>query len=368
MPPNTNVTEHREFPDAGAARHGYEESRRLCLDLTNWPLLSGDRNADFTAIAPNGQPPVGRAVQTGDFIRIDLRGPSGYDWVRVEEISSGPDKAQIVVRPSFDPTASPLNTEVTSHFFTREATNTFTLERRGDSLLFLVSGRNEVPNVVEPEAGGYGWLNAAKWGGGSLGLQAYQWQSMGGNLLSPPAHGRPPVPPPPDPPERWRSLLAWTGSFSVSCQTRSSADKASSKLTGSAIGAARPGGRADVRATVEAEKVDPTAMGTIVTRFRGNASKTCGWSVDISVERKTFTVSFGTAYSVDCTVQQTIDGKRSQLDGHTGWAQLVSGPDGPFTGALPKNGFTLSGSSQVARSGGRASASWSFTGTPGPVG
>jgi hypothetical protein len=370
MPTNTNVSEDQQYPDESSARKSFEESKRLFLDLANWPALSGAGNAGFVAVSPDGHVRTGVPVQPGDFIRIDLWGPSGYDWVRIEEISAGADKAQIVVRPSYDPTASPITTEITSHFFTREATNTLTLERRGDSLMFLVNGRNEVPNVLQPEAGG-DWkakMNAVKWGLGSLGLQAHQWRTMGKNVLHPTSPGKPPLRLAPEPPERWSSVSHWSGTFSISCKLKTSTGQDSFKLSGNAVGIARPDGTADVLATLEAERVDPSPMGTFTTRFHGQERKASKWSVNADPDRGTYSVSFGTYFSVACKVEQTFDGKPTALDGRTGWAQGVNGPPGPFTGPLPKNGLVISGSTDGAVSGGHASASWSFTGHPGPVG
>jgi hypothetical protein len=116
------------------------------------------------------------------------------DDVRVES-----DRVAICVRPSHDPTKRPLTPDVVAHFFTRETTNNFFIERHGTSVTARVEGLNESANVG-PKAGGL--ENAARnraacegaWGirrtipGTTTevnGLQQHQWNVFTENLVKP---------------------------------------------------------------------------------------------------------------------------------------------------------------------------------------
>ncbi|PKL74861.1 MAG: hypothetical protein CVV27_18340 [Candidatus Melainabacteria bacterium HGW-Melainabacteria-1] len=163
-----------------SARTSYSDARAKLLDINNWDECSSTgRSASFQLVGPDGNTRSG-TPRVGDYIRIDLPGPSGYDWVQIEDIRDTPNMASITVRPSNDPTS---DSDETSHFFTSAATNTFTVERDGNGLtMFHVNGRNEVGNS--------GVLNTVKDYGGIVGDnlwvmpgQQEQWEWLGEYVL-----------------------------------------------------------------------------------------------------------------------------------------------------------------------------------------
>lgn len=149
----------------------FADARARFLDVNNWGE-SGMTSASFQVVGPDGRERSGTPRQ-GDYIRIDLPGPTGYDWVQVESISNSANEVSFTVRPSKDPTS---NSDETHHFFTDEATNTFTLRNVGGQTQFFVNGRNEVAN-----SGALNYLVTRS--GNVTGMQTDQWESLGEYVL-----------------------------------------------------------------------------------------------------------------------------------------------------------------------------------------
>lgn len=134
------------------AQQIFLNARNKLFHVNEWHALAGAATAVFQLTDANGET-VERAVQPGDYFRINITGPdnkkeSGYDWVRVEEVEEQIKHqyhvwAAIKVRPSSAPLT---NEKSTSHFFSKEATSSFLVERRGCTLIASVCGRNEKPN------------------------------------------------------------------------------------------------------------------------------------------------------------------------------------------------------------------------------
>lgn len=155
-----------------AARAFDAQAARL-FDVHNWSELSDALGADFELFNPQGDA-TDRPARVGDFVRIDLPGPQPYHWVRIESASLTEGRAQIVVRPSHDPTSTD---PATAHFFNSAATNTFSVTRSGSTVTCEVRGRNEFVNMGTSAADAL--LNRATaegaWGVGGAGMQRHQW-------------------------------------------------------------------------------------------------------------------------------------------------------------------------------------------------
>jgi len=158
------------------------------LDVTHWGEGLSPLSADFTLYSASGTQAVGRGATEGDFIEIDLPGCPTGSWVRVESVSIEDDRVSIRVRPSYDPTERPLQTDVTAHFFDSSATNTLMLERRGNRVRFSVEGRGETPNVRR-ESGDWAapimnrLTTMGAWGTAQFGLQHRQWDELTRSVL-----------------------------------------------------------------------------------------------------------------------------------------------------------------------------------------
>lgn len=190
----------RQYDDAETARAAFADRRRLLLDVNQWSRLAGVENANFALYDETGCRVYRHEAAVGDFVAIDLpvAGLLRTDWVRIERIEQEPSRVAVCVRPSHDPTRRPLADHVTAHFFTREAVNTFTLERRGPWLFARVDGRDECANVGDecdnPQlAISNRMLAEGGWGakvpipGTPLvvkGLQQHQWDRFTHNLVA----------------------------------------------------------------------------------------------------------------------------------------------------------------------------------------
>jgi hypothetical protein len=191
----------RELGSPEAAAQAFEAQAALLFDVNRWDTISGFENAAFKLFDAEGHPVDRDHAQPGDFVRIDLPGPLGYDWVRIESASVTDTRAEIVVRPSYDPTAEPLQPDVIAHFFTDEAVNTFSVERSGTTITAEVRGEHESANVgAEAGSGVEGEVAAIRnravaqgaWGpqmplgnGRQLnGMQQHQWNRFTENLAA----------------------------------------------------------------------------------------------------------------------------------------------------------------------------------------
>jgi predicted DCC family thiol-disulfide oxidoreductase YuxK len=172
------------YPTVKEARVAYRTKRLALTNFNHWDRLSGWRNARFALFDRRGRPSESGVGRLGDFVRIDLPGPNGFDWCRVEELTKEADKTVLALRPSYDPTADPIEPNITAHFFTRDAINIITLERVGRQVIVTVDGMNQVPNIAQEASTP---LRAARnrlvaqlaW----RGPQQHQWNRFSENLI-----------------------------------------------------------------------------------------------------------------------------------------------------------------------------------------
>ena len=127
----------------------FEKARKNLLDINRWQQLAGKLSAAFYLTDQFGNN-VNRLPLLGDHIKIHLptSAEDKFDWVRIEAIEeerklSNLNWIMIRVRPS-DP---PRQQEETEHFFSKESTSSFRVERTGRKVEASVNGRNELPNV-----------------------------------------------------------------------------------------------------------------------------------------------------------------------------------------------------------------------------
>jgi hypothetical protein len=96
-----------------------------------------------------------RGPQVGDLIKILLPGdPTARSyWVKIETIESNNNPVRfikIVVRPSANPFLNRKKQDnITDHFFTNQATNTFSVNVYENHLVSKVSGQNEYANTTQ---------------------------------------------------------------------------------------------------------------------------------------------------------------------------------------------------------------------------
>jgi hypothetical protein len=129
----------------------FRESKKRLQDINHWYDISGKggvfKMTDAEGKIIEGLPDI------GNLIRIELPAPGnhsgdGYDWVRIEEIIDDSTKNKEIYTFRVRPVTNPLERNLeTSHFYTNDATSTFTVERKRNMVAAMEEGRNEVPNV-----------------------------------------------------------------------------------------------------------------------------------------------------------------------------------------------------------------------------
>jgi hypothetical protein len=164
----------------------FEKARKNLLNINEWHLIAGKLSARFYLTDPYGKN-VQRLPLHGDFIKIHL--PSSaedkFDWVRIEsiedkKISENLQVISMLVRPS-DP---PRQKEETEHFFSKDATSSFIVERKGNVVTAYVRGRNELPNTDEPESILKKIRNAAIALAAMAGLNTPQWKGLAKGIIN----------------------------------------------------------------------------------------------------------------------------------------------------------------------------------------
>ncbi|HEY4208572.1 MAG TPA: STAS/SEC14 domain-containing protein [Puia sp.] len=171
------------------ARYVFERATSRLLDVNEWTDHCGALAAGFQLTDDEGEPLKGRAA-VGDFIRIDIPGPStsegkGYDWVRIEKIDQpgvlAPGAISLMqVRPCANPQLK--DTTATAHFLQDHATSSFVVEWEENKVSATVFGRNEVPNTDHPGVVD-NVRNAVVGSLGAIGLSKIQWKALVRGLL-----------------------------------------------------------------------------------------------------------------------------------------------------------------------------------------
>lgn len=142
-----DITHEVELYSESAAAALYQAASKRLLDINNWRNYAKGMSADFQLCDKHGKAINGQA-QNNLFIRIDIPGPgssegSGYDWVRIVELSVQKEETCIKVTTAENPFK---RTSSTAHFFHKDATSCFKVYRKGRYVKGIISGRHEAPN------------------------------------------------------------------------------------------------------------------------------------------------------------------------------------------------------------------------------
>lgn len=174
--------------DERSAVHLFNKAKERLLDINHWKDIAGEGSSDFKLYDEQGNL-ANRPVKLGDHFRIDIPGPGtvsgkGYDWVQVEAIEqfSNDEKEEVAVRvrPADDPTSEKKDV---AHFFSEDASSTFSVIRIGKKVIASVQGRNEKPNTGTSNIADK-VRNTVIAAGALMGLNKPQWKSLVKGLLS----------------------------------------------------------------------------------------------------------------------------------------------------------------------------------------
>lgn len=186
----TDAVKEKKFSSSPKAREFFDKAVSRLLDVNNWHKISTIEVSCFQLFDRKGLE-LERIASEGDFIGIDIPGPGTsegkeYDWVHIESMEhysnaeSDTDFTVFVARPCSVPGQMGSKT---AHFFTRSATSTFLIFRKGETVSAEVHGRNEVTYVHQEGILG-NVRNIMVNAGNTLGMSYLQWDLLVSGILS----------------------------------------------------------------------------------------------------------------------------------------------------------------------------------------
>jgi hypothetical protein len=175
----------RVFDSPQRAATVYRQVRESLLHPPTWQRLAAQGSASFHKDGEEHAP-----LKEGDYVKIRIPGPApqtgeGFDWVQVDRIDdrviAGTDESFVL---TLKVCANPENPNAgIAHFFARDASSTFLLERKGEKLKLSYRGRNEKPNLEIPKLGDK-IRNLVVSAGALAGISELQWKSLLEGLLA----------------------------------------------------------------------------------------------------------------------------------------------------------------------------------------
>jgi len=173
----------RTMPSRDEAEKLFRKVKNKLRHIDQWVEHSGV--SYFAIFDEDGRQSSDNSVKKGRFIRILLPGTGKYDWVRVEDVHESEDEMVVTVRPTYDPTATPVDKSVVSHFFADSATNNFCTLFRGNTVGAYVIGISERQNTSDTSGMLETVRNAAVANiGPYLGIQSAEWTKFCNSLLA----------------------------------------------------------------------------------------------------------------------------------------------------------------------------------------
>lgn len=170
------------YPDEASAKTAFERAKQKLFDINKWTELEGI-NSIFELYDDRGRRSSLGMPETGYYMRIELPAPAPENWVQITAIQVTDNMAEFVVHPSEKPSERHEEAPVTQHFFIKEASSTFRVERHGQELLACEIGRNEGINNQGDEAGNRALINTFIAEGGWAGFQGLQWEKLTSYLV-----------------------------------------------------------------------------------------------------------------------------------------------------------------------------------------
>lgn len=182
-----NVESSVDTKHAELAKTLFETAKNRLFDVNNWQHLAGEYLANFQLTDQFGNH-ASSPVKEGMYFKIDIPGPGskageGYDWVKVEKIEfyKTPDIESIGIRVR--PAPNPLSTnENIAHFYSQEATSTFTLTREKTKITAAVYDRNTKTNQDSDQLSDQ-LRNAIVGMSGIISFSRIQWKNLTNALI-----------------------------------------------------------------------------------------------------------------------------------------------------------------------------------------
>ncbi|MFO7977953.1 MAG: SDR family oxidoreductase [Bacteroidales bacterium] len=172
----TYYSKHR-YASEEEARQAFQRSVSKLFDVNQWSNLPGI-SSTFQLFDKQGIQKQADHPEIHDYIRILLPAPLPENWVVIHNIREHDDRAEFTVSPAVSPLAKAEQQEEISHFFVKEATSTFRVERKGMGLYAYEIGRNEAINNEGKSAGERRLINTLVAEGGWAAFQKFQWEKL----------------------------------------------------------------------------------------------------------------------------------------------------------------------------------------------
>jgi hypothetical protein len=145
-----DVESNIEMNNEEEAKAFYNIVKNRLKSVNKWHSIAGGLSAKFQLVNKDGIE-VERRLQKEDYFKIAIPGAKivngeEYDWVTVEEL----ENVSTADRESFGfrvrPVQNPLDKEDVAHFFSRESTSSFIVEREKNKITASIFDRNIKPN------------------------------------------------------------------------------------------------------------------------------------------------------------------------------------------------------------------------------
>lgn len=172
----------RDYDSKEAALEGLKRAKEKLFHVNGWSNLPGIASR-FRVYDAQGNPIPSGIANQGDFLFINLPGPTPETWVQVIDHKLEKEAAEFTVRPSHDPREQEEKKKEIEHFFADEATSTFKVELKDTTLFAYEIGEKESINNKGKEAGGHQLVNTLIAIGGWLLFQEIQWQKLTSYLV-----------------------------------------------------------------------------------------------------------------------------------------------------------------------------------------
>ena len=174
---DTRFSSEHVYPNEQLAAEAFAQSVNKLFAVNGWSGLPGITST-FQLHDADGQPKAAGGPVVGDYVRIDLPGPTPENWVKIVAINSSDNQAEFTVRPSHNPQTATQEARPVEHFFSSEASSTFRVEQEGNRIIASEIGKNERINNDGDEAGDRPVINTLIAEGGWAYFQRVQWKKL----------------------------------------------------------------------------------------------------------------------------------------------------------------------------------------------
>ncbi|MBD0331251.1 MAG: hypothetical protein ICV66_01215 [Chitinophagaceae bacterium] len=183
----SNTEDSVTFNNEKQAKEFFRIVKNRLLYVNSWNQISGAASAKFCLTDKTGNY-VNRSVTEGDHFEINIPAPGsvtgdGRDWVQVESVEENHNNSEESVTIKVHPATNPRNKKSdVAHFFSEEASSSFIVKRKNNTITAGVYGRNEKPNtdaksVIDKAR------NTAIAAGAIGGFSKLQWKNLLKGLL-----------------------------------------------------------------------------------------------------------------------------------------------------------------------------------------